>query len=154
GHSVAYAALAVNASRVLFLVMFARGISSLGLANLFGLWPVNRPAWLQIVIVVVLGDLFEYLYHRLSHAYAFLWRLHAVHHSPVRIHPPKGARLPFLYAFGRGVGVWLPLLVVGAPARLVYWQFIEVTVTGLVGHANISFRIPAFVHRLAVTPEF
>src|SRR5262245_178054 len=28
------------------------------------------------------------------------------------------------------------------------------TITGLVGHANIGFRIPRFMHRLAVTPEF
>jgi hypothetical protein len=29
-----------------------------------------------------------------------------------------------------------------------------VTITDLMGHANIRCRIPAFMHRLAVTPEF
>jgi hypothetical protein len=52
------------------------------------------------------------------------------------------------------VVVWLPLFVLGVPAELVYWQFIAETITGLVGHANIEFRIPRFIHRLVVTPEF
>src|SRR5262245_8182247 len=153
GHSVAYSA-AVNASRVLFLVSLGSGISALGLSDLFGLWPSSRSVWLQIVIVIMLGDFLEYLYHRLSHSYAFLWRLHALHHTSVRLHALKGARHHVLYAFGRGVAVWLPLLVVGAPAGLVYWQFIAVTIAGLTAHANVSFTIPAFMHRLAVTPEF
>ena len=154
GHTVVYAALAVNASHLFFLVVLASVTSSLGLADLFGIWPGESPIWLQIVIVIVLGDALEYGYHRLCHTYPALWRLHVIHHTPVRLHTLKGGRHHCLYAFGRGVVVWLPLLVLGAPAKLVYWQFVTETITGLVGHANIGFRIPRFMHRLAVTPEF
>jgi len=154
GHTLAYAALAINASRVLFLGVLASAISALGLADLFGVWPTASPVWLQTGIVIVLGDALEYFYHRLSHTSPVLWRLHALHHTPVRLHTLKGGRHHFLYAFGRGVVVWLPLLVLGAPAELVFWQFVAVTITGLVGHANIRCSIPAFMHRLAVTPEF
>ncbi len=154
GHTLAYAALAINASRVLFLGVLASAISALGLADLFGLWPTASPVWLQTGIVIVLGDALEYFYHRLSHTSPVLWRLHALHHTPVRLHTLKGGRHHFLYAFGRGIVVWLPLLVLGAPAELVFWQFVAVTITGLVGHANIRCSIPAFMHRLAVTPEF
>lgn len=153
GHSLAYGP-AVNASRVLFLLFLASFISALGLTDLFGLWPTTSPLWLQIILVIVVGDAFEYCYHRLCHTYPILWRLHAIHHTPVRIHTLKGGRHHFLYAFGRGVVVWLPLLVLGAPTEVVFWQFIAEGITGLVGHANIRFRIPGFVHRLAVTPEF
>ncbi|HEU5296502.1 MAG TPA: sterol desaturase family protein [Burkholderiaceae bacterium] len=55
---------------------------------------------------------------------------------------------------GSGVAVWTPLLLPGAPAELIYWQFIAIMITGLVGHANVPFRIPAFAHRLLVTPQF
>jgi sterol desaturase/sphingolipid hydroxylase (fatty acid hydroxylase superfamily) len=154
GHTVVYAALAVNAARLLFLGVLAGVLSSLGLADLFGLWPRESPGWLQIVLVILLGDVLEYGYHRLCHTYPVLWRVHALHHTPVRLHTLKGGRHHFLYAFGRSVAVWLPLLVLGAPAELVYWQFVAETITGLVGHANIGFRIPRFLHRLAVTPEF
>jgi ornithine lipid hydroxylase len=154
GHTVVYAALAVNAAHLLFLGVLAGVSSSLGLTDLFGLWPRESSTWLQIAVVIVLGDALEYCYHRLCHTYPVLWRLHAIHHTPVRLHTLKGGRHHFLYAFGRGVGVWLPLRVLGAPAELIYWQFVAETITGLVGHANIGFRIPRFMHRLTVTPEF
>ena len=154
GHAVVYAVLAVNATRLLFLVVLAGVLSSLGLADLFSIWPRESPLWLQIVLVIVLGDALEYGYHRLCHTSPALWRLHAIHHTPVRLHTLKGGRHHFLYAFGRGGMVWLPLLALGAPAELVCWQFIAETITGLVGHANIEFKIPRFIHRLAVTPEF
>jgi sterol desaturase/sphingolipid hydroxylase (fatty acid hydroxylase superfamily) len=154
GHSLMYAALAVNAARVLFLVVCAKAVSSSGLANLFRIWPADAPVWMQVLLVIVLGDGLEYMYHRLCHAHPLLWRLHAIHHTPVRLNALKGGRHHVLYAFGRAAFVWLPLLVLGAPSTLIYWQYVAVTITGAVGHANIEFRIPAFVHRLIVTPEY
>lgn len=154
GHTFAYAALAMNATRFLFLVVLADAVAALHLTDFFGLWPAGSPVWLQIIVVILIGDALEYLYHRLAHSHPLLWRLHAIHHTPVRMNVLKGARHHALYAFGRGVVVWLPLLLAGVPARLIYWQFLAETITGLVGHANIRFRIPAFLHRLVVTPEY
>jgi sterol desaturase/sphingolipid hydroxylase (fatty acid hydroxylase superfamily) len=154
GHTLAYAAVAVNATRVLVLVVLAAGMTKLGGVNLFGIWPTSAPQWLQVVLVIVVGDALEYLFHRASHVHPWLWRIHVTHHTPVRLSAVKGARHHFLYAVGRGVMVWLPLLVLGAPASLVYWQFIAETIVGLPAHANIRFRLPAWLHRVAVTPEF
>src|SRR5262245_59343181 len=53
GHAVVYAALAVTASRLLFLVVLAGMLPSCGLADLCGIWPRESPVWLQIVIVIV-----------------------------------------------------------------------------------------------------
>jgi len=154
GHAVAYAGLAVNTARLLFLVLVSRVLSLLPFATRFALWPTTSPVWMQIAIVIVLGDLFEYLYHHAAHRRAFLWRLHAIHHTPVRLHTIKGARHHAGYALGRGVFVWLPLLFLGAPPQLIVWQFIAVTITGLAAHANVAYRIPALLHRVIVTPEF
>lgn len=154
GHTLAYAGFAVNATRVLFLGALAGALGRLGLLNLFQVWPTRGPRWLQVVVIIVIGDLFEYAYHRLSHVHPWLWRIHAIHHTPVRLSVVKGARHHFLYALGRGTMVWLPLLLVGAPASLVYWQFIVVTVAGLPAHANVNFWLPGWLHRLAVTPEY
>lgn len=35
----------------------------------------------QLVCVLLIGELFTYWAHRLSHSWSFLWRFHAVHHS-------------------------------------------------------------------------
>src|SRR4029450_2881346 len=50
--------------------------------------------------------------------------------------------------------VWLPLLLLRAPANMVYWQFVVETIVGLPAHANIRFRLPGWLHRFVVTPEF
>jgi ornithine lipid hydroxylase len=154
GHTLAYAALGVNLTRLLFLAVLAKAMSRAGLANILGIWPSRSPQWLQAVLVILAGDMLEYAYHRISHAHPWLWRIHAIHHMPVRLSVLKGARHHVLYALGRGIVVWLPLLILGAPSHLIYWQFIAVTIVGLPAHANIRFRLPRWIHRLAVTPEF
>lgn len=47
-------------------------------------WRVSvaaQPYWLQIVEVILLGDLLLYWGHRLQHRVGFLWRIHSIHHS-------------------------------------------------------------------------
>jgi sterol desaturase/sphingolipid hydroxylase (fatty acid hydroxylase superfamily) len=39
------------------------------------------PAWLQVLVVVLVLDLVNYLAHRALHEFPTLWRVHAVHHS-------------------------------------------------------------------------
>jgi sterol desaturase/sphingolipid hydroxylase (fatty acid hydroxylase superfamily) len=96
--------------------------------------------------VVVVGDALEYWYHRLAHTLPWLWPLHAVHHTPIRLNVLKGPRHHVVYFLGRGVLVWAPLLVLGVPPRVVAWQFAAVVLVGSLAHANIAFRIPTFVH--------
>ncbi|MBE7418297.1 MAG: sterol desaturase family protein [Ideonella sp.] len=151
-HTAAYA-VAINASRALFLVLLAGVMAQVGLHGVLGLWPKTAPVWLQVCLAVVLGDGLEYAYHRLCHKNATMWRLHALHHTPTRIHVLKGGRHHFLYAFGRGFVVWTPLLLLGSPGEVVFWQYIAEVITGLVGHANVRFDLPSWVHRVVTTPQ-
>ena len=153
GHTVVYGQ-AITLSRLLFLFALAGLLDRMGYLGIANLWPSSGALWLQILMVIVAGDALEYGYHRLAHSFSLLWRLHAVHHSPERLHVLKGGRHHFLYAFGRGFVVWTPLLLLGAPPELIFWQYVAEVITGLVGHANIDFRMPRFLHRLLVTPEF
>jgi sterol desaturase/sphingolipid hydroxylase (fatty acid hydroxylase superfamily) len=154
GHAVLYITIGGSVAQLVFLYGFASMLSRGGLASGLGLWPVNSPLMVQVLTVVVVGDLLEYWYHRLAHTVPWLWPLHAVHHTPVRLHTLKGPRHHMFYFLGRGLVVWAPLLLVGVPPGLVVWQFVAVALAGAPAHANIAFRIPAFVHRIVVTPEF
>ncbi len=42
----------------------------------------SLPLWSRLAMVLLLGELGGYLYHRAAHASPWLWRLHAVHHGP------------------------------------------------------------------------
>lgn len=154
GHAVLYTSIGGNVAQLIFLYGFASMLARFGGASGLGLWPVHSPLGVQVLMVVVVGDMLEYWYHRLAHTVPWLWPLHAVHHTPVRLHTLKGPRHHVGYFVGRGLFVWVPLLLIGVPPGLVVWQFVAVVLTGGLAHANIAFRIPAVVHRLVVTPEF
>ena len=118
------------------------------------LWPTQAPLLVQVLLVLVLGDFFEYWLHRGSHAVPMLWRVHAIHHMPTRLHMLKAGRHHILYFPLRALVVWIPLVLIGTPPELVVWQFVGIVLTGNIDHANIDFRIPRFMHRLLVTPHF
>ncbi len=151
GHYVLYGPLGSAGTQFVFLVGL---VGLLARVHLPILWPVRSPLVVQILLVVVLGDLLEYWLHRLSHAIPALWRVHAVHHMPTRLHIIKAGRHHLLYFFLRGLIVWTPLLLIGAPAALIVWQIVAATLTGNVAHANIELKIPKFMHKILVTPQF
>src|SRR5215472_1846707 len=154
GHSVLYTSIGGNLAQITFLSGLPWVLSRLGFASGLGIWPRGSPLLLQGAALMVLGDFLEYWYHRLAHTVPWLWPVHAVHHTPIRLNVLKGPRHHVAYFLGRGALVWAPLLVIGVPSRLVAWQFAAVVLVGGWAHANIAFRIPSFVHRIIVTPEF
>jgi ornithine lipid hydroxylase len=138
-------------AQVVFILGF---VTLLGQYEWRGVWPTEAPLVAQVLLVLIIGDFFEYWLHRSSHALPPLWRVHAIHHMPTRLHMLKAGRHHILYFMLRGLLVWLPLMLIGAPPELIVWQFFGATLTGNIDHANIDFRIPAFAHRLLVTPQF
>lgn len=154
GHAVLYTSLGGTVAQIVVLSMFPAALSRLGFPDGLGIWPENSPLLPQVLAAVVLGDLFEYWYHRLAHTVPWLWPIHAIHHTPIRLNALKGPRHHVVYFLGRGLLVWAPLVVIGVPPRLVAWQFAAIVLVGTLAHANIAFTIPTLVHRVLVTPEF
>ena len=109
--------------------------------------------WLFVAGIVV-GDLVEYLFHRLCHRWRWLWLIHAVHHSDpdvdvttgLRFHPLEVAMQVSL-KLGAFALLGIPLWV--EPARAVLFNPLD-----FVQHANVSY--PAWVERwlpwLIMTP--
>ena len=62
------------------------------------LWPQSWPVALQILLAGTIIDLGIYLVHRCSHRTAWLWALHAPHHSPERLYWLNGERRHPLHA--------------------------------------------------------
>jgi sterol desaturase/sphingolipid hydroxylase (fatty acid hydroxylase superfamily) len=153
-HFLLYTQLGGTLANLVFVVGAAGVMSRLGLDEGLGLWPDESPLLVQILLVIVLGDLLEYWTHRASHSVATLWPLHAVHHSPVRLSTVKSGRHHFLYFLARGLIAWLPLMILGAPADIILWQVVALGATGFLAHANVDFRIPAWVQRIVVTPAY
>ncbi len=43
------------------------------------------PAWLRLLLLIVMMDFFIYIWHNLNHILPLLWRFHRVHHSDINM---------------------------------------------------------------------
>lgn len=78
-------------------------------------WQLRSPTVLGAALVVLLGDVAVYWFHRASHSWAWLWRFHAVHHSAVHLDWLAGHREHPLDGLLTQLMVNLPALVLGFP---------------------------------------
>lgn len=110
------------------------------------------PAVAMPFVGIAMFDLAIYWTHRWYHEVPFLWRFHAVHHSPehmdwisgFRNHPFDGTLIAPAFAF---------LIAAGFSAEFTGALAVIQIVLGIFLHANVRWRLRP-LHRLLITPEF
>ena len=113
------------------------GLSSQGL----GLWPVHWHPVLQLIPALLIFDFFEYWYHRASHRHRFLWRFHAIHHSPKRLYFFNAARFHFVDWIVLSIIEVAILFAMGADPKVIALAVVFIQVHGLFQHANIDLKL-------------
>lgn len=117
------------------------------------LWPAHWSIWVQVPLAVVLADGIDYWRHRWMHESSWLWHVHALHHNGDRLNVLKSGRGHFLDMFFRNLLCYAPLALIGVPREVMLAYAAAVTVFGPVAHANVSLRVPPFLHRWLLTPQ-
>jgi sterol desaturase/sphingolipid hydroxylase (fatty acid hydroxylase superfamily) len=103
------------------------------------LWPAVWPLWAQLPLAVVVAELGSYWSHRWLHA--GLWPVHAVHHSAPRLYWLNGARVhPIEASLDVFAGV-APLVLLGAPPRLLTLFMMFAGVYRMMQHSNVDVRL-------------
>lgn len=95
------------------------------------------PQWLA---VVALSELGRYWAHRWHHTHAWLWKLHALHHSSERLYALNNFRfhpLNYLHNFLLGV---FPLMLLGVPADVMLGYLALSQPVLMLQHANLDLR--------------
>ncbi|MCY4144804.1 MAG: sterol desaturase family protein [Gammaproteobacteria bacterium] len=106
-----------------------------------GLWPYDFPVWVQAVMILVLGDFLRYWMHRGFHRFGWMWRLHAVHHSPQRLYWLNVGRFhPFEQSLQFGVDA-LPFIVLGISPEVLSVYFVFYAINGFYQHSNCDVRL-------------
>ena len=99
--------------------------------NSFFLW--------HVLAFLILDDLTQYLWHRLSHENAFMWKLHRPHHVIEEMGVLVTYRNAFLY-YAFMPGIWFSgiLIFIGMTEVFLYYLPIKVTVI-LLAHSEIKW---------------
>jgi sterol desaturase/sphingolipid hydroxylase (fatty acid hydroxylase superfamily) len=124
-------------------------INQLGLLHL---WPI--PAFYEVILLILVRTFIQYVYHYSLHQYAFLWRIHKVHHSDefldtsssYRFHPLE----PILFRL-----FFIPvILIAGFSAWSIAITEIIQSIGSLATHSNTRLhpRLEKAIRLFFITP--
>lgn len=121
--------------------------------GLFAFTPL--PAWLEIIVAVVLLDFAIYWQHRASHSIGLLWRIHQVHHVDRDLDVTTAFRFHPLEILLSMVFKLVCVLLLGPAAVAVLIFEIMLNACAMFNHTNV--KLPLSVDRilrtLIVTPD-
>jgi len=131
-------------------------------APLFFGWAVNPwlqakvvalPGIVRFLLVILAADAVEYASHRAYHEVPFLWRFHAIHHSPNQMDWLSGSRLHLFEILATRALILVPIFLLGFPQDTIYAYIIFVSVQAVLIHSNIATNF-GWLRYLVVTPQF
>lgn len=132
-------------------ILLAASLAGLSLTS--QVWPTHWPLFAQFALGFLMIEFSFYWQHRWFHR-GLLWRFHALHHNPERMHVLKSGRLHIVEIVIRHSIIYAPLILAGAPGEVFLWLGVWMNANGNLAHANLDLRFPGWFHYLIVTPAF
>jgi sterol desaturase/sphingolipid hydroxylase (fatty acid hydroxylase superfamily) len=139
-HSLVSAFAVAPAVRATLVVVLAGIISEMTRSFGVGLWPHSWPLVAELALAVIVADFGAYWAHHLVHSTRTGWRLHAVHHSLVRLNfVAAGRSHPFnaVLTFSCETGL---LILLGVSAEVIALWSVVKACNGLLQHSNVDLR--------------
>jgi len=144
GHLLLSQLLAPLVVRTLLFGALPAAASALARYLGVGLWPSGWPMALQLGLALGVGELAQYWMHRLGHEWRPLWRLHALHHSVPRLYWLNAGRFHALDVATSYLVQVAPLMLAGAPDRVIALFTLFSALSGLLRHANIDMKLDSW----------
>lgn len=123
-------------------------------------WGISRwlglVGWTEIIVSIIVLDMFDYFWHRANHRIGFLWRFHKAHHADtymdvstaLRFHP--GELFISFIVKASWVAIWGPTVIA--------WFLFEalVSLSAQFHHSNIDFsnKTEKVLSPIIVTPRY
>jgi sterol desaturase/sphingolipid hydroxylase (fatty acid hydroxylase superfamily) len=103
---------------------------------------ISLPAWLQLILSVMLFDFVTYWFHRMAHNLPLIWRLHRVHHSDTKMDASSNLRshpIEFIFWFGPSNVIAAAIFGLSSWSLAVY--FLIITPLFFLEHSNLKFPL-------------
>jgi sterol desaturase/sphingolipid hydroxylase (fatty acid hydroxylase superfamily) len=142
-----------NAFQATVAVAALAGAAQLAARLGHGLWPGHWPGPAQLALALLLAEFGHYWFHRFSHEWPLLWRLHAVHHSAPRLYWMNATRFHPLDLLALASCEWGPLLLLGIGPDAFLSFLIFRSVYGQIQHCNIALASPGWLNRVFSSHE-
>lgn len=116
---------------------------AVSLANFIGaenLWPHEWHLLPQVFLMLLIAEFGRYWVHRASHEIPFLWKFHAVHHSPNRLYFFNAARFHPLEKVYFLIPEVAPFILLGTNVECLALYAVFNSVHGLMQHSNIDLK--------------
>nr|WP_302467183.1 sterol desaturase family protein [Vibrio antiquarius] len=121
-----------------------------GLFNLLFL-----PAWLNVLLAVILLDFVIYVQHVVFHYVKPLWKLHRMHHADLDIDVTTGARFhPIEIIISMGVKIATVFILGVSPVAVVVFEIV-LNASAMFNHSNAKLALSADqkLRNVIVTPD-
>ena len=102
-------------------------------------WPAALPLPAQVGLMLLVAELLRYPLHVAAHN-TMLWRLHAVHHSPMKLYWLNVGRFHPIEKALQYMLDTLPFILLGVGAEVVALYFVFYAVNGFYQHSNVDVR--------------
>ncbi|HSI73639.1 MAG TPA: sterol desaturase family protein [Fimbriimonas sp.] len=120
----------------------------------------HQPFWLQVVVALLMAEVWVYSVHRLAHRWEFLWQFHRVHHTLVDMTWSAAARQHPVDFFLTIVGANLPAMILGINLESIALFILFERLYTVMLHSNLNLDWGWFskivsspnVHRLHHSP--
>jgi len=109
--------------------------------KVFDVWPSHLPVYLQVPLIIIVGEFFQYWWHRLSHKLSFLWGIHSVHHFPSILYSVNTARF---HPCDKMVEYFIDIFIfimLGAEFSVLYLYYIYFAINGFFQHSNTKVKL-------------
>ena len=103
-------------------------------------WPHHWSIGWQEISVILISDLLRYGLHRLSHTWTPLWKLHAVHHSVLKMYWLNTARFHPVEKSLQFLMDVLPFMLLGISEEVIALHLVLYGVNGFFQHCNADVR--------------
>jgi sterol desaturase/sphingolipid hydroxylase (fatty acid hydroxylase superfamily) len=118
----------------------------------FPAWPAGWPLAVQVALGVLIFEGTSYWQHRLEHEVPIFWRFHALHHSGARLNCIRAVRFHAVDIGTATFVAYVPMELLGASDRLFTVLGVLLSSLGLLQHANLRLRTPAWLDAMVCTP--